>query len=130
MSSLKRHDGELMIDHRGTEGIPEELTKAAGLPALPPGRMVEMATIGCCHCGAVVVVNPERIRPREYCQKCDRYICDWCKAASLKAEYVHRTFNQIAEMVMSGRYTISGSASAPILTPVGNSNGKKILSAS
>jgi hypothetical protein len=40
------------------------------------GRLVEMKTFTCAHCNAVVVMHPERTRPREYCRKCDAIVCD------------------------------------------------------
>jgi len=46
-----------------------------------PGMTVpvfESATFTCHHCQAVVVLNPDRSRAREYCSWCDHYICDAC----------------------------------------------------
>jgi hypothetical protein len=107
-----------MIDHRNAPGIPDDLVHKAGVVPVRSGQMLECATLGCAHCAAVVVVNPLRTRERAYCPKCDRYICDVCKAATLLPNYVHRSFQEIADMVRSGRYTVSGPSSAPILIPV------------
>lgn len=117
MKSLRSGEGYLMIDHRTSPGMPAEVLQKAGVnaPAVGEGAVFECATLGCAHCGAVVMVNPTRTRERGYCSKCDRYICDHCKAATLEATYVHRPFKQIVDMVKSGRYTVSGSASSPIL---------------
>lgn len=30
----------------------------------------------CMHCKSVVVMNPQRKRPRGHCRKCDHYVCD------------------------------------------------------
>ena len=40
------------------------------------GERVEVATLTCCHCGCVVILNPERTRERGYCRKCYAYRCD------------------------------------------------------
>lgn len=37
---------------------------------------VEMATLTCCHCNTITVLNPQRQRPRNWCFKCDAYVCD------------------------------------------------------
>ena len=40
------------------------------------GAKVEMPTLTCCHCNTVVVLNSARVRPRNYCRKCNAYLCD------------------------------------------------------
>lgn len=111
--SLKRFDGELIIDNR-----------AAGTPALPEapraGNFATAPTIGCKHCGGIWRKNLRRIRPREYCKTCNLYICDGCAAVSKKPGYVHRTIDDLTEMVISGRYAIvGGTVCDPILIPIG-----------
>jgi len=109
MSSLKRHDGELQIDNRATGGA---------VPGFGNASNYSAPTITCCHCGGVVMLNPLRERPRNYCRKCDRYICDGCGAVTQQPGYQHRSFQELADMVTSGRYTIvGGTASDPILVP-------------
>lgn len=44
------------------------------------GQMVEAPILTCSHCQRQLMVNPGRTRDREYCAKCDHYICDWCAA--------------------------------------------------
>jgi hypothetical protein len=110
--SLKRHDGELMVDHRACGEEPPGLT---GM-----GRFFSVPTLACRHCGGVWVWNPKRERPREYCRFCNLYICDTCYGISKRAGYVHRTIDELTEMVTSGRYTIvGGSVCDPILKPTG-----------
>lgn len=127
MASLKRHDGYLMIDHRGSPGIPTPLAERLGVPLqqVREGGLMECATMTCAHCATVVIPNPDRTRERGYCAKCDRYICDWCKAATLAPQYVHRSWQEIVDLVTSGRYTLSGSPSAPVLTPTSPSKGEE-----
>jgi hypothetical protein len=101
MPSLKRHDGELMIDHRASPGLPEDFYRPLGIdaPAIGGGRLFETATITCSHCNGVVVLNPLRTRERAYCSKCDHYICDSCKAASCLPLYSHAPFEKIVDVV-------------------------------
>jgi len=113
------HDGYLMMDHRASPGIPEELALKMGLdPAMSRGgKLAEYATTGCCHCGSHVIFNPQRTRDRAWCSKCDRYICDWCDAARKEPGYEHYTFSEIREMVQSEKFTVTGPAGRPIIKP-------------
>jgi hypothetical protein len=108
MTSLKRFDGELTVDNRAT-----------GL-SVPGHRhsFVQTPTLHCYHCGACVVINPDRTRAREYCRTCDHYICDGCGRVAALPDYVHRTIDDLTEMVTSGRYTIvGGSVCEPLIIP-------------
>lgn len=73
-----RREGYLLIDNRYGPGVSAEFIHASGLPApiVGPGVTFESATVTCCHCNAVVVLNPNRTRPRGYCASCDQYVCD------------------------------------------------------
>lgn len=111
MPSIKRHDGELVVDNRAS-GDP--------IPGMPvgAGSFVELKTIGCRHCGGAWVENPWRTRPREYCRVCARYMCDGCFARSKQPDYIHRTIDDLTEMVQSGKYIIAGGTVCdPILIP-------------
>lgn len=79
-----RREGYLLIDHRDSPGITPEEAHAAGRGAfaVPGGKRHESGTITCTHCCAIVVLNPMRKRPRNYCPKCDAYICDGCAATA------------------------------------------------
>lgn len=74
MSSLKRHEGYLLIDNRDLPA----LTGGGRFDPVGANQVYECATITCAHCSAVVILRPDRSRPREYCRKCDKYICDEC----------------------------------------------------
>jgi len=119
MASLKRFDGYLSVDHRASPGLPSRVAEALGVPEhlVREGGHLELATMTCGHCSTVVIPNPDRTRERGYCLKCDRYICDHCKVATLAAGYVHRSWKEIVDLVQSGRHTLSGSPSAPNLVP-------------
>ena len=85
MPSQRIHEGELTIDNRASPGVPIEMVRAARaagkwVPEAGEGALFESATITCAHCGSVVILNPDRTRPRSYCRRCDRYICDGCAA--------------------------------------------------
>lgn len=80
MPSLKRHEGYLMMDNRAAP-VPDEVLRAAGLPAEAGRGLYECGVITCSHCQVQVIVNPLRTRERAYCRKCDHYICDNCGAA-------------------------------------------------
>ena len=80
MSGSKRSDeGVLIIDHRNSPGVPDHwIPGASELPVGCGQGLVEVPTYTCEHCPQVVVMNPNRRRPRGYCKKCDGYICDRC----------------------------------------------------
>lgn len=59
--SKRSHEGYLLSDLRHSGGA-----------------LVEAPTITCSHCHQVLVLNPMRTRAREWCPKCDHYICDKC----------------------------------------------------
>lgn len=96
MNSVRRHEGYFMMDHRGTEGVPDTLAVAAGLPAGAGKGLFEAPTYTCSHCQAVVIMNPDRKRERYHCRGCDHLICDNC-AAARAAGAKCRTFKQIVD---------------------------------
>lgn len=77
-TSKRRHEGYLIVDHREAPPVPVNPAMIGKPDALlvGSGHALESATVTCSHCQVVVVLNPLRTRPRGYCQKCDRYICD------------------------------------------------------
>ena len=91
MKTQRSREGILMIDHRAGDGIGPR-----GSP-LAAGRLFEAPPYCCSHCQRVVVINPDRIRERGYCPKCDRRVCDECEAARAASGGVCRPFAQIAD---------------------------------
>ena len=78
-------EGYLLIDHRASPGISEEdaaRMRSVGsiVPVVGEGKVVELKTKTCVHCGTAVLMNPARHRDRGRCSKCDDYICDYCSA--------------------------------------------------
>lgn len=120
MTSINRTDGYLLVDHRGSPGVPDSMVTRVGLPPGAGHGVFEAATMHCKHCSAVVVKNPLRARPREFCRTCNSYVCDGCAASMAAADYVHRTFEDLAHLVSGGHFTVSGNPSAPILKPTGD----------
>lgn len=104
MSSLKRHEGWLMVDHRSGPGLTEEQARMCGYDPkhVREGKVYEAATLTCAHCGnswngcgtSVVVKNPLRTREREYCRLCDHYICDFCGIERQQTGYTHVSFKE------------------------------------
>lgn len=77
MKTKKSHEGYLLIDHRASPGItPDQIPSGIAVPICGEGQLYESATITCSHCQATVILNPQRTRPRNYCAKCDHYVCD------------------------------------------------------
>ena len=121
MTFLKTsHDGELMLDHRASPGFTPEQARALGFPPelVGEGKQMHAPTLGCPHCGGHVVLNPQRKRPRAHCYKCSQYICDSFAGVMRNPDYVHRNFNEIREMVCSGRWELRGTTGLPLLVPV------------
>ena len=82
MTSLRSHEGYYLVDHREAPGVPDAITVASGLPAgsLMAGSIFESAAFTCPYCECVVVLNPDRSRPRNYDKATDHLICDGCAA--------------------------------------------------
>jgi hypothetical protein len=96
-------EGYLMIDHRASPGIPEDIARASGLDPrfAGEGKLLEQATLTCSHCKAAVVKNPMRIRERHSCVKCGgHYICDGCHAKSMEPLYQHTPFEKVKDTVL------------------------------
>jgi len=68
MFSKRSREGEILIDHRCSPG----------LPSVPQGQIFESAVIVCGHCQFAVILMPLRTRERGWCSKCDKYLCDDC----------------------------------------------------
>ena len=78
MKSLRSHEGYMMIDNRNSEGIPDGLVVASGLPVGAGHGLYESATYTCAHCQSIVVIEPKRTRERAFCTSCAQRICDAC----------------------------------------------------
>jgi hypothetical protein len=107
-----RQMGEIVVDHRASPGLPEDVAIAAGYdPRLcREGKMYEAATLTCAHCKCSVVKNPFRSRERHECAKCDyHYICDICAFKASQPDYVHTPFEKVVETLIYPDLTGEGS---------------------
>lgn len=102
-----------MIDHRFTPGVSDAAMHAQDLPVGAGQGLFEAPTYTCSHCCTVVVINPLRNREREYCRKCDHYICDPCGAIMATTKEC-KTFDQIIDETQE------------LAEKEGNSHGKTI----
>lgn len=101
MNSERSREGYLMIDHRASPGLPEEIARGTGLDPkyCGEGKLFEAATLTCSHCKAVVVKNPLRVRERAKCFKCGwHYVCDCCAAEMLEPDYDHLPFEALIDI--------------------------------
>jgi hypothetical protein len=99
---MTQSKGYLVIDHRASPGLPEELALRLGHdPRLVgEGGYLEADTLTCVHCRTVVVKNLARQRERASCPKCrGHYICDICAAAARAPDYDHMPFEKFVDKV-------------------------------
>lgn len=59
------------------------------VPYVKGGDTYESATISCSHCSATVILNPLRTRPKDWCPKCDAYVCWRCEDTRVKTGECH-----------------------------------------
>lgn len=104
----KNQMGEIVVDHRASPGLPEDIALAAGYDPkfCREGKMYEQATMACAHCPNVVLKNPFRTRDRHYCAKCSgRYICDPCAFKATLSDYVHAPNAKFYDDLKDGKIT-------------------------
>jgi hypothetical protein len=86
--SKRSLEGEVVIDHRDSPGLP--------MPGRRAGQLFKSPTITCSHCKRVVIINPDRSRSRGYCRKCDHDICDDCSLL-MKLGHPCEPFERVTE---------------------------------
>lgn len=97
-----RQMGYLMVDHRASPGLSEDIARQVGYDPrfAGEGKVYEADTLTCAHCKGTVVKNFFRTRERHSCSKCgDRYICDGCAFKASLPDYVHVPFSKIIDEV-------------------------------
>jgi hypothetical protein len=90
MKSKRSLEGYLMIDNR--HAPPVDLATAAAFERATGHQVVgaglrglfEAAILTCSHCQRGLVENPQRTRPRNWCSRCDKYICDTCVSSDCR----------------------------------------------
>jgi hypothetical protein len=79
MSSIRRHEGYLLIDNRDSPGVkPGDIPSRGDVPFVSASTMYEAPTYTCSHCQRVVWMNPDRTRERAFCRRCNHVLCDGC----------------------------------------------------
>ena len=94
-------EGYLMVDHRASPGLPEDIARKVGYDPkfCQEGKLFEAATLTCSHCKCAVVKNPLRTRERHTCIKCGgHYICDGCAYQATMPDYVHTPFDKVIDL--------------------------------
>jgi hypothetical protein len=100
MKTLRNLEGELMIDHRASPGMPADLVALSGLPPEAGQGLFEGATYTCGHCQAIVVMNPSRTRERTVCRGCMHVICDACSVVKGQT-LTCRPFQQVVDEALT-----------------------------
>jgi hypothetical protein len=100
---MQREMGYLMVDHRASPGLPEDVARKVGYDPrfCQEGKLFEASTMTCSHCKCAVVKNPLRTRERHSCMKCGgHYICDGCAFNATLSDYTHTPFDKVIELTM------------------------------
>lgn len=112
---MKKQMGYLMVDHRASPGLPEEVARWAGFdPKLVgEGKVYEVATLYCSHCGGHGHKHPFRTRERAICMECNNreghYICDACDFLRNQPGYVHKPFVAVVDDLRNQAVKVMGS---------------------
>jgi hypothetical protein len=85
---MVQREGYLFVDHRASPGLPEDMARRMG--GVSGSKLIEIATLTCCHCRVAVIKNPFRQRERASCPKCSfKYVCDLCAKRMREPDYIH-----------------------------------------
>lgn len=78
MKSKRSHEGFLEIHPGMGPALSLEEAAKTGKEIIGAGARgkIEAGILTCSHCQKQVMVNPLRTRDRNWCSKCDHYICD------------------------------------------------------
>ena len=123
--SKRSLEGELLIDHRSSPGLPEECARFMGIDPkyVKAGATYESAIVTCSHCQVSVVMNPERTRERGWCPKCDKYLCDECAFImhrTLECRNIEKVFDDLDDLVARhGETAVTNPLLNPFLFPKG-----------
>lgn len=85
MTSKLRQTGFLMVDDR-----------------VSGGRLLEVDTKTCAHCQTVIMMNPFRTKERNWCSKCDKYICDKAECR-IACEPIKELIDKAREAAIKGQ---------------------------
>lgn len=99
MLSKRSQEGYLLIDHSDSPGLSER--DGFDPRIYGGGKKFEAAIYQCKHCQQGIVKNPLRQRARNYCRKCDRYICDQCELERVVSGFECRTFDKVIDAALT-----------------------------
>ena len=121
--SNKTHFGYLMVDHRASPGLPEDVARKMGydITLTQEGKLFEADTLMCAHCPQVWFKNPLRDRARGHCFKCNSYVCDICELNMRAADYVHKPRQKEIDDFVDNAAK-STPSTLPIFTPAESGN--------
>lgn len=100
---MPKQMGYLMVDHRASPGLPEDVARWAGYDPkqVAEGKIYEVDTLHCSHCDGTCIPNVMRTRPRAKCFECDNseghYICDACDYLRNQPGYTHTPYKKIVD---------------------------------
>lgn len=100
---MAQRTGYLMVDHRFSPGLPEDVARASGYDPkfCGEGKLFEADTLTCAHCKNTWVKNPLRTRERPKCHKCNyHYICDGCAVAMNDPLYSHLPYERLVDLTL------------------------------
>jgi hypothetical protein len=99
---MAQREGFLFVDHRASPGFTDE-AMARRMGGTLGQKLIEVATLTCCHCRTAVIKNPFRTRERHRCPKCSyKYLCDTCAAVATQPDYVHTPFEAVVDKSLKG----------------------------
>lgn len=98
---MKKANGYLMVDHRASPGLPEDVARAVGYdPKLcGEGKVYEADSLYCVNCYSHVIKNPLRTRERGSYK--GQYVCDGCAYLLSQPDYVHVPIAKLIDDVKS-----------------------------
>ena len=122
---MAKNEGYLLIDHRFSPGVPEDIARAQGFDPLEMrgGKILEAKSLSCAHCRTTIIKNPFRTRARESCPKCcdvmgnAMYICDYCYADTFRADYVHSPWEKKVDDAFESRIKETLGSPSKLLMP-------------
>lgn len=113
---MAQREGYLLIDHRASPGLPEDLAASLGFdPQMArEGRIFEAATLTCWHCKTAFLKNPWRQRERQSCMKCGgKYICDDCALEARLPDYSHTPFEKKVDEIKGAEAKLAQTFGSP-----------------
>lgn len=97
---MRSFEGYFLMDHRNSPGVPDSVVVSQGLTPGAGQGIFESATFTCPYCERVVVMNPDRSRPRNFDKKTNHLICDGCEALRVSGVEM-KTMKQLADEMLN-----------------------------